>query len=44
MQLDIKEYYPSIIEETLDKTFLFASNHTTVSLEDICIIKIAESH
>ena len=39
MQLNIKEYYPSIIEETLDKTFVFASNHTTVSLEDICIIK-----
>ena len=37
--MDIKEYYPSITEETLDKAILFASNHTTVSLKDICIIK-----
>ena len=37
--MDIKEYYPSITEETLDKAISFASNHTTVSLEDICIIK-----
>ena len=39
IQLDIKEYYPSRTEETLDKAISFASNHTTVSLEDICIIK-----
>ena len=39
IQLDIKEYYPSITEETLDKAISFASNHTTVSLEDIRIIK-----
>ena len=37
--MDIKEYYPSITEETLDKAISFASNHTTVSLEDIRIIK-----
>ena len=39
MQLDMKENYPSITEETLDKAISFASNHTTVSLEDIPIIK-----
>ena len=39
IQLDIKEYYPSITEETLHKTISFASNHTTVSLEDISIMK-----
>ena len=39
IQLDIKEYYPSITEETLDKAISFASNYTTVSLEDIRIIK-----
>ena len=39
MQLDIKEYYPSITEETLDKAISFASNHTTLSLEHIRIIK-----
>ena len=38
-QLDIKEYYPSITEETLDKVISFASNHNTVSLEDIRVIK-----
>ena len=37
--MDIKEYYPSITEESLDKAISFASNHTTVSLEDIRIIK-----
>ena len=37
--MDIKEYYPSITEETLDKATSFASNHTTVSLEEIRIIK-----
>ena len=39
IQLDMKENYPSITEETLDKAISFASNHTTVSLEDIPIIK-----
>ena len=39
VQLDIKEYYPSITEETLDKAISFASNHTTLSLEHIRIIK-----
>ena len=39
IQLDIKEYYPSITEVTLDKEVSFPSNHTTVSLEDIRIIK-----
>ena len=37
IQLDVKEYYPS--EETLDKAMSFASNDTTVSLEDIPVIK-----
>ena len=35
----MKEYYPSLTEETLDKAILFASNHTTISLEDIRITK-----
>ena len=39
IQLDIKECYPSITKETLDKAISFASNHTTVSLEGIRIIK-----
>ena len=39
IQLDIKEYYSSTTEETLDKAISFASNHTTVSLEDMRIIK-----
>ena len=38
-QLDIKEFYPSITEKTLDKAISFVSNHTTVSLEDIRVIK-----
>ena len=37
--MDIKEYYPSITEGTLDKAISFASNHTAVSLEDIRIMK-----
>ena len=39
IQVGIKEYYPSITEETLDKAIWFASTHTEVSLEDIHIIK-----
>ena len=39
IQVDIKEYYLSITEETFDKTISFALNHTVVSCEDIRIIK-----
>ena len=39
MQLDIKEYYPSITEEMLDKFISLASNLTTASLKDMHIIK-----
>ena len=39
IQLDIKEYFPSATEETLDKAISFVSSHTTVSLEGIHIIK-----
>ena len=39
IQLDIKEYYPSITEETLDKAISCTSNNTTASLQDIHIIK-----
>ena len=39
IQLDIKEFYPSITEETLDKAISFDSNHTTISAEDIHTIK-----
>ena len=37
--MDIKEFYPSIIEETLDTAVSFASNHTTISVEDMLIKK-----
>ena len=39
IQVDIKECYPSITEETLDKAISFALNDTAVTLEDIRIIK-----
>ena len=39
IQLDIKEFYLSTTEETLDKAISFASNLTTASVEDIHIIK-----
>ena len=39
IQVDMKEYYPSITEKALDKAISFTSNHTAASLEDICIIK-----
>ena len=37
--MGIKEFYPSIIEETLDTAVSFASNHTTISVEDMPINK-----
>ena len=37
--MGIKEFYPSIIEETLDTAVSFASNHTTISVEDMRINK-----
>ena len=39
IQVDMKEYYPSITKKALDKVISFTSNHPAVSLEDICIIK-----
>ena len=41
IQLNIKEYYPSVTEETLDIVISLASSHTTVSLEGISIIKLS---
>ena len=35
IQVDVKEYYPSITGKILVKAISFASNDTTVSLEDI---------
>ena len=39
MQLNIRDFYLSISEETLDKAISFTLNQTTVSVEDIRIIK-----
>ena len=39
IQLDIKEFYPSITERTLDKAISFALEHTTITAETIRIIK-----
>ena len=39
IQLDIKEFYRSITEQTLNKGISFASNYTTNSAEDIRNIK-----
>ena len=38
-QLDIKEFYPSISEETLNKAINFAEHYTSISQENIRIIK-----
>ena len=39
IQLDIKEFYPSISEETLNKSINFAENYSSISLENIRITK-----
>ena len=39
MQLDIKEFYPSITEKTLSNAITFAENYISISKEDIRIIK-----
>ena len=39
IQLDIKEFYPSITEKALNKAISFASEHTTITVETIRIIK-----
>ena len=39
IQLDIKEFYPSISEDTLNKAINFAENYTSISLGNIQIIK-----
>ena len=39
IQLDIKEFYRSVTEQTLNKAISFASNYTTNSAEDIRNIK-----
>ena len=39
IQLDIKEFYRSITEQTLNKAISFASNYTANSAEDIRNIK-----
>ena len=38
IQLDIKEFYPSITEETLNKALDFAAKYTKLSKEDIRLI------
>ena len=38
IQLDIKEFYPSITEETLNKALGFAGNYTKILIEDIHLI------
>ena len=38
IQLDIKEFDPSITEETLNKALDFAADHTKISKEDIRLI------
>ena len=38
-QLDIKEFYPSITEKSLNNTIIFAENYIPISKEDIRIIK-----
>ena len=38
IQLDIKEFYPSITEETSNKALDFAENYTKISKEDIRLI------
>ena len=38
IQLDIKEFYPSITEETLNKALDFAATFTNISKEDIRLI------
>ena len=39
IQLDIKEFYPSITEKTLNNAITFAENYISISKEDIRIIK-----
>ena len=39
IQLDIKEFYPSISEKTLDEAISFARNHVNVTDEEVRIIK-----
>ena len=39
IQLDIKEFYPSISEETLHKAINFAENHTSIFQESVRITK-----
>ena len=37
--MDIKDFYPSIIEETLDATIVFAQTNTNIGNDDIQITK-----
>ena len=37
--MDIKEFYPSISEETLNKAINFAENHTSIFQESVRITK-----
>ena len=39
IQLDIKEFYPSITEKSLHNAITFAENYIPISKEDIRIIK-----
>ena len=39
IQLDIKDFYPSITEKILDNAIEFAKEHTTIIDDDIRIIK-----
>ena len=43
IQFDIVEFYPSITEQLLDKAIDFASQYTTISEQDINIIKHAKN-
>ena len=39
IQLDIKDFYPSVTERTLDKAISFAPEHTTITAETIRIVE-----
>ena len=41
-QMDIKDFYPSITEETLDAAIVFEQTNTNISNEDIRRIKYLE--
>ena len=44
IQMDIKDFYPSITEETLDAAIIFAQMNTSISNGDIQIIKHSKKY